>query len=518
MEMRGTLVPRQIGRLGLSGTISCLDVSLSGTRTRTVAREVVRFVSFFKLATRLARSQVAFTAPKQWESALVAAGFINIQTSVDPNGGLLFLFSAQAPFALTEEPLPQSPSTSFFTYKYGNETQLQIDLSHLDANKAHTVWLLADTGEDSDAAAGMVPTLAKEFSFWNIHVGEFPPDVTEETERIHIILKHWDYLLQEQLVRFDTSGTPSVAKVVPSLPPLVRTKEFDPSGTWTTDGLTLIQTILEPLRKLQVVVEVLAWSNQHSSWRGFVGTVTESRFAKLAVGCRIVGVTSAAQISNHIICEGGCLAQVPEADFSTHLANDAVAMMIVSAAIGSARVADTARGSLDWRVLVLDSTELGGTLVKFLEHSSLGVAVQHGMPSEDNEQRFNLIIQDSTAAQAESLGESWLVRGIGKVFVWDDWLQAQAETDPWNIGYSLSAALNLRQSEWLSASESQVIIPLEISKKMRPTVVPEPRLFSGDKSYIILGGASELGLHMSLWMHKVRFAIRLHSIFINSGV
>lgn len=101
---------------------------------------------------------------------------------------------------------------------------------------------------------------------------------------------------------------------------------------------------------------------------------------------------------------------------------------------------------------------------------------------------------------AQSDLKSWLVPKTGKLFVWDTFLDQESESDPSSIGRALAAGLNLRKH--LDTPEVEAAAPLSIMNGLpvAATVLP---LFHGEKMYIILGGASDLGLHMSMWMYKV---------------
>jgi hypothetical protein len=440
-------------------------------------------------------------SPVQWKSALDSAGFTNIQTAIDSDNSLSFNFSAQKAFEMAPIPSRDLPNPMFFTYRYGEEERLRDQISSLDVNEPLELWLLASEGRDGDAGSGVVLTLAREFGSWNIHIVMFPTSITEESERIRIISRRMHDLVDDQIIRFGDDGQPFVAKVVPSLPPSNTPASFDPAGFWTSNGAEISQGVIEQLRDNQVAVDVLAWSPEYSSWRGFVGTVVDSRDAGLTRGTHVVGIVSDALVSNQIHCEGGILADLHNNSHNYSLAHDALFLAISAVAVRKTRVARPTRDMSKLQILVPDSGAFGQKLGNFLGHPRFGTQVTVGTPSDEG--RFNLIVVDSATAESQPELRSWLIRRTGKLFIWDRYLLEEVERDPWSIGDSLADGLEAHVTDPEFSMNSEVIFPLNLLKEL-PAGVPELPLFRGDKEYIILGGASDLGTFMSLWMYKVR--------------
>jgi len=95
----------------------------------------------------------------------------------------------------------------------------------------------------------------------------------------------------------------------------------------------------------------------------------------------------------------------------------------------------------------------------------------------------------------------WLIPQTGKLFIWDRHLVKEVKRNPWSIGDSLVDGLQAPATEPELSPNSEAVFPLDLLKQL-PVVVPELPLFRGDKEYIILGGASDLGTFISLWMYK----------------
>lgn len=447
----------------------------------------------------------------QWESALARAGFCNIQFTMDSKNSLGFTFSAQKssqnPPSLT---LATRTDASFFTFVYGEEVRLQEHLYCLDLNKRITLWLLASEGRDGDVASGLTPTLAREFSHWNVCTAVFPDTIPEESDRIRCVLQHWDHIVEEQIVHFNEDGKALVAKVAPLAPPPTETAVFDPNGPWISDGSTIKQAVKSPLNDGEVNIDVLAWSKEHNSWRGFVGSVVESRATEVVVGNHYVGIKSASSVSNNVNCEVNSLARVAKLDAS--LAEDALPMVIVASSLGPGRIADFGNAISSLRILFPTVSEESLLFARFFKSPAFNAQVTLGAPSEAD--RFTLIVVDSSTANTHPELESWLVPKLGNLFVWDSFLQHESENKPWNIGYFLSSALKFRDSR--RSSEAELIRPLALVKVL-PTAVPQLPLFSAEKAYIILGGASDLGVQMSLWMYRVSDASNMSYIFVDNG-
>lgn len=441
-------------------------------------------------------------SPKQWNSALESANFSNIQFAVDPVVGSGVIFSAQKPRRIPLTAPSYRPGASFFTFKYGEETRLQQWLYELDVNMPLTVWLLCSEGIDGDVAAGMTPTLAKEFSHWTIHAAVFSSATYEESGRIQAVLRNWDCCVDEQVLHFDKAGEVSVAKVVPLRTPTAVPAVLDSNGAWFSDGFTVKQCAIQPLEDDEVTIDILAWSQQQcGSWRGFVGSVIESRIAGIVTGNHFLGIANGTRISNRINCNVDMLARIDELDAS--LAEDALSMVVAASALGPARLASPRHRTFPLHVFFSEQTKFNRLTARLFSHPSIGAQVTFETPPADVQ--LSLIIMDSAAASAHSELESWLIPETGELFIWDEFLDQESKKHPWNLGYALNAALKLRGSP--DSTNYDLVYSLEVVKTFH-VAIPELPLFDGDKSYIIIGGASDIGVHMSLWMYQVSIITR----------
>lgn len=67
-------------------------------------------------------------SPEQWEALLLREGYEDVQTSVEKDCGMEFIFTAQRPSALVSSNRLDLPAPVFLTYRYGQEMALQKDI------------------------------------------------------------------------------------------------------------------------------------------------------------------------------------------------------------------------------------------------------------------------------------------------------------------------------------------------------------------------------------------------------
>lgn len=190
------------------------------------------------------------------------------------------------------------------------------------------------------------------------------------------------------------------------------------------------------------------------------------------------------------------VAQIDELDVS--LAEGALSLVIAALALGPARLTGSGRGMSSCRIWFPVPTDFDNFTAAFFTRDTLNAQASVFPPSDDK--KLALIVVDSATAHARSELESWLIPDTGKLFVWDNVMELYKKTEPWTIAYALNAALKLRNST--HPSKLEIIRSLDLVKSL-PVAAPELPLFQSGKAYIILGGVSDLGVHMSLWMYKV---------------
>ena len=433
------------------------------------------------------REHCALT-PASWVSTLESVGFTDVQTISDPAlTNLDFTFVAQKPWDFSTI-APTSPNTGphFFSYRWGDETKLQEVLSDLDTNASTTLWLLATEGIDGDAGTGIVYTLVKEFEGWSIHLGIFPQGY-EKQSQVDTIVRYGGLLELDTVVHFTSEGITMVPKAVPCPPPVTATS-FDPSAPWVSDKTTVKPIPAVCIVDGEVVVEPFAWSQDFPSIRGLVGTVIESRYKNLPVGSLVAGITlGAGELTNRFISEGRYLVQIPAEVANLDLAGGLLSILVAGLLLDRRHTRTTKK----LRVLIPEPKAIAG-VPQILQQSNFIGDVEVGTPSQDD--GFDLIILDSATNSAHPEFSSWLGEG-GRVLLWDTRLY---ETD--RLDQLFTAGLLYYTSD--VQTHTKVITPGDILATSTPMSVELP-LFKSDRAYVLLGGASDLGVATALWMYQV---------------
>jgi hypothetical protein len=433
--------------------------------------------------------------PEEWAASLRGTGYEGIQTSI--YGGTEFLFTARKPpFNDTGSPRLGLASPVFLTYKYGKEMELQREIARLDINQHLFLWLLTSDGVDGAAGMGMAQGLLREFTTWDIHVAVFE-DTPYETDRIDLVLRYQEYLNEDTSIRFTKDGLPHVFKVFPAPPPVSKYPSWiDPNST----------DIVPLLQEYQVSVNVSFCSGTFSSWKGFVGHINQTKTDGFSVGDLVVGVVADAPESNLIVCHAGQIALIPSDMKTAIIAEYALTMVITAIALGPSSIFCSGPQIPPVRIFLAAKDELAQVSYSFLKllHSLAHVEIDE--PSSDT--RFDLIVVDSsTASQRPEVG-FWR----GKMVIWDKVMRDMCQMHPWSLGHSLKTVLRLAapvQSSLrshMTLTEDQILT--SSSKVSNPV---ENLLFNWNKSYMLIGGASDLGIHMALWMYEVSGTVNLLS-------
>ena len=431
------------------------------------------------------REHCALT-PGNWAFTLENAGFIDVQVISDPTlTNISFTFLAQKPYdslAITS-PSPNA-KPHFFSYSWCDEAKLREALSNLNATDAATLWLLATRGIDGDAGTGIVYTLVKEFEGWNIHLGIFPECYGTEN-RVDTIMRYGGLLEHDTVVHFTAEGLPMAPKAVPCPSP-VATTSFDPSTPWVSDETTIKPIPAVHIREEEVVVEPLAWSRGIPSLRGFVGTVIESRCRNLPVGSFVAGITGSGEFTNRFISEGRYLVQVPAGAVKSDLAGDLISILVTGLLLERRHIRTT-----KVHILIPESEPIA-LVPQILKQSNLRCDITVGIPSKDD--GFDLIVLDSATNSEHPELSSWLSRD-GRMLIWDDTLHEAYRLDQ-------IFTTGIQHYAPCTQTRTNLVTPSDILAASTPISVELPP-FKPDKAYLLLGGASDLGVATALWMYQV---------------
>jgi hypothetical protein len=275
-------------------------------------------------------------------------------------------------------------------------------------------------------------------------------------------------------------------KAVPCPSP-VTTTSFDSSVPWVSD-----RTIIKPIPAVSIVreevlVEPLAWSQGIPSLRGLVGTVIESRYENLPVGSLVAGIAGTGQLTNRFISHGRCLVQISAEVANANLARDLSSILVAGLLLDRRH----ARTTKTLRILIPEPEAIA-VVPEILQRSSLLCDVGVGTPSQDD--GFDLIILDSVTDSEHPQFSSWLDEG-GRMLIWDIALRETNHLDKLFTTGLQCYCPNIQ-------TRARVITPHDILATSTPTPVELPQ-FKENKAYILLGGASDLGVATALWMYQV---------------
>lgn len=426
-----------------------------------------------------------------WKTLLSENNYEEVHMMGREDGGLGFIIAAVT--SLSQTSTSNRSKHVFLPYRYGEEMALQSQLASFDVNQPLSMWLIAEDGIDGHAGIGLVLSIVREFASWDIRLAIFESSLGQ-SEQIETILRFCDLLGDTSVVKFTKEGKPLVPKAVRSLPPPPATN-FDPTGSWVSNGSDLRQIHLEPLKEYEVLVDISAWSNPACSFRGFVGSIVDSRDDSFIVGQKVVGVCTS-PLANQIICPSGNLASLDDLEDGSHLAEFALAIVISTLALGSSARASTSRRKRPTiQVHVADADHSSQAVMGFLKSLPSLATVIEGHPTD--EERLDVII-----ASSQTIAKRPEVSSLrGKLFIWDSVIRDMIESDPWLLGQTLECGMKLATPE---IGFGGIIYTEDIIAQSLKTLVPNQLpLFDRAKAYVLIGGVSDLGIHVAIWMYRV---------------
>jgi hypothetical protein len=122
------------------------------------------------------------------------------------------------------------------------------------------------------------------------------------------------------------------------------------------------------------------------------------------------------------------------------------------------------------------------------------------MGNASDDAKFDLIIVDYATLETRPEVAFWRA----KLFIWDKVICESLDIDPWCIGYSLKSALRLAVPGTFSP-DTQLIRPRDRSLALSGALDSSGlALFHDSKAYMLIGGASDLGVYVACWMYQVK--------------
>ena len=436
-------------------------------------------------------------SPHCWERIARSIGFVDFQHSTEIGGGWEFLFTTQKSPARESYFGTNAPDYRFLAYAFGKELELQEQIKTLNINQDITLWILATDGTDGDAAQGLVKSLAREYINWSVHLGIFDSE-SGESSRVDWVMTYRDCLAYDTVVHFTKDGMAHVPRVMPSASPSSPVG-FDPGNTdWRLASFGLVQNHLPVLLDQQLLVDIRHWSESILSYRGFSGTIVQSKYFTFKPGQRVVGLACDKEVSNRLICSAGSVMTLDNNEEADILTEYALTGVIAALVLGPARTTGGTPDKPPLKVLLADENTITGKVERFC--STIPSLIQTRTSAVDIDERFDLILTSSKELAERPETRLWR----GSIFVWDDVLREMTSRDPWVLGHLVKTSLCLAKLR-RPISESPVINPRTLSRFMVPLPLnyKTAPLFSSSKAYLLLDGMSDLGVHFALWMYQV---------------
>ena len=419
-------------------------------------------------------------SPGEWGEAVRKAGFEDYQSSVEADDGFEFVFTTKVP---KTSPVVKSTGVEpvFLSYTFGQEMVLQQEIFTLDATHPLQLWILAEDGIDGDSVTGLTNCLVKEFTSWEVHAAIFPPHFDHE-RRKETVLTHRGWLKNEIVIRFDTEGMPYVPKIFYTAPPGI--KEGSPDRNTSTS-----------LQQDHVSISTSSRSSSSLSYHGFVGSVLESKSTDFQRGDIVLGVTKGGT-TDHITCSAGCVVSLNEGTNISLVAGHSLALVVASIILGPERGPDTSTNAPPLKVVLANDDDLSKDLFTLLSLvPDFATVSRYDAPLD---YQFDVVVSSLEESATHPEFACW----GNNLVLWDQILSNMLEESPWRVGYYVRTALRLFESMVADLNHNISCSPRTDPQK--PSESPQSTtLFDPKKSYILIGGCGDLGVHLALWMYQV---------------
>ena len=391
-------------------------------------------------------------------------------------------------------PLPSSLPTAYLAadcplivqYAVGEEMRVQQELQHIDDSFDSSIWLTASEGVDADGLTGFGRTLIKEFPQWNVRIASFS-NVYSEEDRQFIITSYLPQAGEEREFVIEEELRILCPRIVPMAPPDA-----------AKDSLSVHK---EPLQEHELRVEVQYSSPSDTGLWGVVGKVIEARGSahSYLVGRDVVAVTADAPTS--VVClHRSAVVRLPSRVDRAAMATSVPALFFGGLTLGPGALKNPKR--LQSKVVITHKEDRTAQVLSALCHMlDLSVTTLSSKPSPQDLYALKLQSADIVFSAFEE--KSQVFAGcIPPDTCVASWRSAKSthnaiRRDPWAVHDILNAVTKLPNMASILGSSSE---PTSELTTMAPT---KPRLFSPDKSYLLVGGMGSLGPSIALWMYQV---------------
>ena len=371
-------------------------------------------------------------------------------------------------------------------YAVGEEMRVQQDLKHIDESFHGSIWLIASEGVDADGLTGFGRTLMKEFPQWNLRIASFS-NVYSQEDREYIVASYLPQTGEEREFVIEEELRILSPRIVPMAPPSA-----------SADFLSVHK---ESLQKHELRVEVQHCSFSDIGLWGVVGKVIEARGSahSYLVGQDIVAVTNDAPAAVARIPRS---AMVPLPSRVDRAAMATVAPVLVFGGLILGAGALTNPKRLRSKVIITNKEGRTAQTLSALCHM-LGLSVTTLSSKPSPQELYALKIQSADVIFSGIEANSQVFAGcIPTDSCVASWTSAEStrnaiRRDPWVVYDVLNAVTKLPDIAAVLGSSSE---PTSELTAMAPT---RSRLFSAEKSYLLVGGMGSLGPFIALWMYHV---------------
>ncbi|CAA7270507.1 unnamed protein product [Cyclocybe aegerita] len=388
------------------------------------------------------------------------------------------------------------PIGSFaFAYSYGNEMDLQWELSGLNDMQQLDVWITATEGRDGGAAQGLVRALRREYVLWTICLVIFPSSYDEDMRQD--FLEHLPTELRSErdiIVSEDRLLVPRLAPV-----DALQTRYDNKSNT--------------RLRRLAVdhiLVRVLSSSDQ-ANVSGIVASVVDANATDIQPNTLVAALVRS-PAGKYVQLDAASVVPVSD-DYLKHLsvASAAISGFVAAViALGQGTLSRPARLSKLRILLTHSDTTIGSSAAALL--LQMGAQVDH-VPQNASlydlgklpVEAYDAIISGYSDRSYLQVIDTLVHPRQGRVFSWSDDMKGLAAIlarDPCAVGDAIRFGLQGVKEILPSLVPLPPLLATAVNGDLRQDRPSIHASFEEEKAYVILGGIGTIGVHLALYMYQ----------------
>ncbi|KAH9928894.1 uncharacterized protein B0H18DRAFT_1084333 [Fomitopsis serialis] len=386
-------------------------------------------------------------------------------------------------------------------YQLGHEITIQANIRHLDVNEPLSLWFIAKTQRDGDAARGFTRCLRREFPQWDIGL-LICTDKMPEAD----IIKH---------IRLLTRTPGSDRELVLNKHSEILVPRFRASSSPGTQAPSLIRSALPVGRPpaQHVRLEVIATHSQGSTLHGVICRVVAipdpDDTSPSLLGALVVTVVSDAPRRAIMTLRRDCLTRIHDESAAHNIAAVSPSILVVGMLLGADAFTGAGRGLPGQIFVVSDGSELGQHLTWLLRQLDVHPVALDARSLPVALARLSLQTPDIVVCECTrdaDIARTFAGSGA-RVFDCSDGnnlIRHTIASNPYLIGETLRLGLEkLHDSEFPTRTTppTSTQIALAAHAEIPIDEGEHHALFKADETYILIGGIGSLGLHIARWMY-----------------